>query len=170
MRVPQLRLSHYSAEPIEQIRSVPQKDIPDMKPQGFWFSVDGRDDWLQWCNSEKFQLHKVKLRYRVALDMSRILVLSTPQELDDFTTGFLTVAPWEKGRPGSTDLRMWMNWGAVAELYAGIIIAPYQWERRLLLMWYYGWDCASGCVWDATAVRSIKLLRGKNLDRHRNAK
>ena len=24
--------------------------------------------------------------------------------------------------------------------------------------WYYGWDCASGCVWDASAVQSVEPL------------
>ena len=24
------------------------------------------------------------------------------------------------------------------------------------LFWYYGWDCASGCIWDPAAVAEIK--------------
>ena len=51
------------------------------------------------------------------------------------------------------------DWARVGEAYPGIIIAPYIWSRRLDgPMWYYGWDCASGCVWDPSVVRSITYM------------
>ena len=54
---------------------------------------------------------------------------------------------------------MFIDWPKVAERYDGIIIAPYQWSRRLDgPMWYYGWDCASGCVWRARAVLELKSM------------
>ena len=49
-----------------------------------------------------------------------------------------------------------INWQPLTEQYAGIIISPYQWKRRLdgrASDWYYGWDCASACIWDLSAVR-----------------
>lgn len=52
----------------------------------------------------------------------------------------------------------YMNYGKVAEKYGGIEITPYLWEKRLNSMWYYGWDCASGCVWDRSAVTGIRLF------------
>lgn len=38
--------------------------------------------------------------------------------------------------------------------------APYQWRRRNErgFSWYYGWDCASGCIWRASAIREIRLI------------
>ena len=44
--------------------------------------------------------------------------------------------------------------GVAAEGWAGIEIAPYIWARRLdgPARWYYGWDAASGCIWDPTAA------------------
>jgi len=36
----------------------------------------------------------------------------------------------------------------VSKEYDGIEIAPYQWDARLSLIWYYGWDVASGCIWN----------------------
>jgi len=52
-----------------------------------------------------------------------------------------------------------INWPAVAEKYDGIIIAPYIWQRRLSdnpdHFWYYGWDCASGCIWNTEVIEEI---------------
>ena len=47
----------------------------------------------------------------------------------------------------------------VMDEYDGIIIAPYQYSCRLMnssTAWYYGWDCASGCIWNLGCI-SIKL-------------
>jgi hypothetical protein len=44
------------------------------------------------------------------------------------------------------------NWERVARDYDGVIISPYQFNRRMTLMWYYPWDCASGCIWRPTRV------------------
>ena len=55
------------------------------------------------------------------------------------------------------DLRP-INWPAVAERYGGILITPYQWSHRMSLHWYCGWDCASGCVWDLSQIKSVELL------------
>lgn len=52
---------------------------------------------------------------------------------------------------------IWLDWAAIGKLYDGIIIAPYLWERRLNggAMWYYGWDCASGCIWNPRAISEV---------------
>jgi hypothetical protein len=52
--------------------------------------------------------------------------------------------------PGCEELR--------AEGWDGLEIAPYLHRMRLSsFSWYYTWDCASGCIWNASRV-SIKLL------------
>jgi hypothetical protein len=51
----------------------------------------------------------------------------------------------------------YIDWPRVAERFDGVIIAPYQWKHRLELMWYYGWDCASGCIWNARAVSCFEV-------------
>jgi hypothetical protein len=28
---------------------------------------------------------------------------------------------------------------------------------RMGLMWYYGWDCASGCIWDTSVIERVTL-------------
>ena len=53
-----------------------------------------------------------------------------------------------------------IDWKKVKSKYQGIIIAPYQWSCRLNLdsNWYYGWDCASGCIWDLDCIKDFKLI------------
>lgn len=34
--------------------------------------------------------------------------------------------------------------------------APYRFDRRFSTIWYYGWDCASGVIWNLDAVADIK--------------
>ena len=55
-----------------------------------------------------------------------------------------------------------IRWQDVALDYQGILIAPYQWSLRLDkdFRWYYMWDCASGCIWDLSAIASLTLLQG----------
>jgi hypothetical protein len=50
----------------------------------------------------------------------------------------------------------YIDWPRVGADWQGIIIAPYLWERRFQ-SWYYSWDCASGVIWDASAIASITL-------------
>ena len=55
-----------------------------------------------------------------------------------------------------------IDWAAVARCYQGIIIPTYHFEFRFdthVSDWYYGWDCASGCIWDAGAIASVSLVR-----------
>jgi len=63
---------------------------------------------------------------------------------------------------------MRIDWEAVAKRYTGIEIEPYNWERRnsgpnnnysMSMLWYYGWDCASGCVWELDALVSFNGKR-----------
>lgn len=98
------------------------------KPRGFWITDDSEQCWRSWCLSEEFDLDTLTHVHEVELDESRILFLRSTGELDDFTRE-----------------------------YAGIIITPYQWARRLELSWYYNWDCASGCIWDVSAILGVHL-------------
>lgn len=146
-------LEHYAARPVSgPLRSVTQSPeiMSYRKPNGFWVSVKGEDDWPNWCRSEEFGLDKLVVCHRVELAPSaNILHLPSVAAIDDFTAEYL--------RPGPVPYLDGIAWPLVARAYDGIIIAPYQWERRLGLStnWYYGWDCASGCIWNADAVASV---------------
>lgn len=149
-----MRLLHYSWEPISDIRSTEQMREPASKPRGLWVSVEGDRDWREWCEAEQFcnvseqHCYEVKLR-----PDSNVLRLKDHFDMIRFTDGFGDSAGLFVGRWG-------IHWNLVAEKYAGIIIAPYQWSLRLSphADWYYTWDCASGCIWNAGAIESIELV------------
>jgi len=144
-------LVHYSKHPLTEIRSVSVAEQGDHhKPKGLWVSVLGECDWKSWCEGEGFSLPNLSIAHRIILsDKADILRLSNAQDIDQFTLEF--------ARPERYGSRYEIDWQRVANGRDGIIIAPYVWERRLNggADWYYRWDCASGCIWNASAVKQI---------------
>lgn len=148
-------IRHYSNKPVPALKSVKQLPDPDMKPQGFWVSVEDGDGWETWCRGEDFGLDRLSHVHEIEFaDDANILVIPTVWELDQFHDEYRDLLHTK-----ASDFRA-IKWAQVADEYHGIIIAPYQWARRLdgPARWYYGWDCSSGCIWNADAIADIKLL------------
>jgi hypothetical protein len=150
-----MEFSHYWTEPFEfdNTRTYDQKDVRGGygKPRGFWLSVDGPDDWKAWCESNEWRTEA--LEFRMAFTVSPdadVLVLTNVDELVAFADEYGVI---EHGSLHNID------WVKVAERYDGIIIAPYIWPYRLELdyIWYYGWDCASGCFWNLKMIEPVKV-------------
>jgi hypothetical protein len=140
-----VNLSHYSAEPfaLDRARTYAQ-DSNGYKPHGLWVSVDGEDDWPSWCRAEQYAVDRLSHSTRLRLTPgANVLRLCTPRDLDTFASTY------------AADGYPFLDWSAVTAEYGGVVIAPYQWSRRLALSWYYSWDCASGCIWDLTAVEVV---------------
>lgn len=147
------KLIHYTLVPLFDIRAVAQDVEPATKPNGFWFSA--RDEWREWCEGENWGLERLKFKYLVELlPQANILKLTKPEQLDSFSIEYIS-------QPDRlvTHSTAHVDWRRVAKGWQGIIIDPYFWTHRLNkgCQWYYGWDCASGCVWDAEAVKSLTL-------------
>jgi hypothetical protein len=83
---------------------------------------------------------------------ARLLLLNSASDIDKFHQKYRQSLRASKFPPG------YIGWKRVAENYDGIIIAPYCWERRhhKHARWYYTWDVASGCVWNADAMRIVE--------------
>lgn len=146
-------LLHYSAEPfVGPVRSEAQEgDEMLFKPRGLWLSVGNA--WQEWCREAEYGADRIVHVARVTLAPdANVLRLTSQADLDRFTDEY---GDEEKDRSYHT---RFIRWDRVAEKYDGIIIAPYIWERRLELMWYYGWDCASGCIWNTRAIESVSPL------------
>lgn len=152
-----MELMHYSDVPVVLDRTrvyEPQSDgeYTYEKPQGFWVSVAGDDDWPAWCESEDFRLGRLIFSHRVTLAAgANVLILESPSALDAFT-GEYRPRGMEHAHSG---LGPGIDWRRVADRYDGIVIAPYQYSRRFDLAWYYGWDCASGCIWNLDAIADL---------------
>jgi hypothetical protein len=154
-----MELIHYSSEIITSLepRQYDQEEkFWQHKPNGLWVSVG--EEWKEWCEAEKFKLDSLKHVYSISMnDNANILHIETVKQIYDFTEKFQL----EKTTPlhpfNYTDQ---LNWNQVKQKYQGIIIAPYQWDCRLstLSSWYYGWDCASGCIWDLTCIKEFKKI------------
>lgn len=149
-----LPLSHYSNADRIEIRSVQQDNRRFDKPRGFWVSVDGDDDWPSWCAVEDYDIGANRFTVTLA-PSANMLTLTTADEVIDFAHIY-------KSREFTDSLREFaaVDWVRVAQDYQGLIIAPYQWSLRLSgVGWYYTWDCASGCIWDAEAIGSVGAVQ-----------
>jgi len=175
------KLYHYSAQPLKKLR----QDFHDMhwaripifqKPHGFWISVEDYPEdqnWYSWCEGEEFRPECLEHRYHVILKKkAKILHLKNAEELEAFSLKYASNDPEDFNKKFPMEYMdnltgyvrkpyiYLIDWQTVMKEYDGIIIAPYQWSCRLMnqtTSWYYGWDCASGCIWNISAVRSFTL-------------
>lgn len=157
-----MKLIHYSVEPLAAVHSIPL-DAQSAhrnglhKPRGLWVSVG--DDWKEWCEGERFGLDRLAHATEIVLRPdANVLRLASAYEIDLFHADYSVVVHRFSGSLGTLSA---IEWPKVAAKYQGIIIAPYVYARRLdgaASHWYYGWDCASGCLWDADAVADLRPI------------
>jgi hypothetical protein len=152
-----MRLLHYSNAPIETLRPIPPSSDHDMKPRGLWVSVEGEDDWESWCKSEQFALDRLTVLHEVTLTPdANILRISDADAIFELGREYGKSPSWA-GR----DRVYSLDWPRLAARWQGLLIAPYQWSCRLhdQCFWYYGWDCASGCIWDVDAIATLTATK-----------
>lgn len=120
-----------------------------LKPDGLWISDESDFGWKQWCEEEGFNLKNLKQRTEITIDCEDVLWAKTIGELYRFVDEF---------GADSRFVSYSIRWDKVKEKYKGIIISPYQESLRLgnYFFWYYGWDCASGCVWDLSCIKDVR--------------
>lgn len=123
------------------------------KPTGFWVSVAGPHDWPAYLSSfGQTVLPAYRHRVELAPD-ARILRLDSVDALLAFGADHaLSSVHGTDVPPGEA-----VDWDRVEREWQGILITPFQHSVRRdpRCRWYYGWDCASGCIWDARAIASI---------------
>lgn len=159
----EVKLFHYAMKPLTgtlyNCQQTPQKR-PHVsafeKPRGLWVSAcEDKDSegetwgWFDWCKSEKFRILALIERHKVTVHACHLLWLRSTEDMKTFQSNY-GVEYTYYGRP-----RVYIDWEAVAKDHKGIVITPYQWEMRLDMDWYYGWDCASGCIWDVSAIKDV---------------
>lgn len=175
MRGRKPRRLHLSTESLSlaKFKNFPQ--ATDHKPKGMWYGFN--NSWIDWCLSEQPNWLCPYI-YEVTLHESKVLRITNVEEFEQFEDTHHDIPEYRKEparMQGGCDLlsledlmmpngyRMrfhdYMNYGKVAQAgYGAMEITPYLWEKRLESMWYYGWDCASGCVWDIQAVADLRLF------------
>jgi hypothetical protein len=147
---------HMSKKPFElEQRIFTQR--AGMKPSGFWYGFGS--EWLDWTRSE-MPHWTGKYIYSVDIGSSKVLRIKTHMELMMFHRKY-SITKF-KDVPEDFDDKG-ISWHKVSQEYDGIEISPYQYEARMQYMWYYGWDVASGCIWNLKNVK-LKLLTDKGIE------
>lgn len=146
-----MRLVHFSDTKITEVQDKKQRDRHNFKPIGFWVSDEDEEDcWSKFCKRE-YESGLGAIAHDVALKKdANILWLKNPWELDDFTDEYRVDSEFLSS--------IYIDWQRVAEKYDGIMITPYQYMRRHdfdASSWYYPWDVASGCIWNAKAIEYV---------------
>ena len=138
-------------------RNQPARLSEHQKPSGFWITDDSEDCWRSWCVGEQWGLDGLTHKHEIVLDETNILILRNQLDVECFAEKYRVIKRWGKNNEWADRC---IEWQRVASEYDGIIITPYQYRLRLAdgFMWYYGWDCASGCIWNANAIRDIRLI------------
>lgn len=141
-----MKLMHFSNAKTITVESRSQ-DRSHYKPRGFWVSDESAEDgWSTWCRNESFGIGRNAFSIELAPDV-RLLSLTTDWDVRLFDQDFAAGDGY------------YIDWPRVAQYHQGILITPYQWTLRLSdVRWYYPWDCASGCIWDANAITEVQLV------------
>lgn len=132
---------------IIEFKSVPiDEQKMALKPRGLWYGIG--PSWIDWVRSEMpdWEVDNV---FKIDVDETKLLTIRTIEELDAFD---------EKYGSSITSYFRNIDWGKVASEYGGIEIAPYIYKGRFKYIWYYGWDVASGCIWDDGVITNIEKL------------
>jgi hypothetical protein len=126
------------------------------KPTGLWYGIN--DSWHSWCIAEQCEEWIAGNDYEIVVPDLNILKLSDSIGLYNFTNEYL-----DKERKIGFYDTYYIDWQKVALKYDGIEINPYIWSCRFndKTSWYYSWDCASGCIWNAQSLK-YKLIRRRD--------
>ena len=120
-----------------------QPNKPMAKPFGLWYAIG--TGWIDWVKDNMPEWER-EYAFVLDIDESRLLKIDNYQDLQAFNE--------EYGIEGN-----YIDWDKVSQKYGGIEIAPYIYQARYDMLWYYGWDVASGCVWASNMVKNSKLIQ-----------
>lgn len=145
-------LSHFTSNPFSYDSGARYERMWNpYKPHGLWLSDEKDIGWTNFCKSEQWNMLSLKHRTDFEIvDSSKWAILKTTEEIIQFGRAHMVGE--------SSRFSMSIDWNKVADKYDAILITPYQWAARNNpdSFWYYGWDCASACVWNLKTIRQVK--------------
>jgi hypothetical protein len=124
-----------------------EKQSQGAKPRGLWYGVG--PSWIDWVRSEMPDW-EVDNIFKIDIDVDKILKITNSEELLAFNKNYGV----------KTQYYNVIDWAKVASDYGGIEISPYNYKLRMEreVFWYYGWDVASGCVWNEGVITGVIKL------------
>jgi hypothetical protein len=123
------------------------KQSQGAKPRGLWYGIG--PSWIDWVRSEMPDW-EVDNIFKIDIDVDKILKITNSEELLAFNKNYGV----------KTHYYNVIDWVKVASEYGGIEISPYNYKLRMAreVFWYYGWDVASGCIWDEGVITGVDKL------------
>lgn len=126
------------------IKQVPRDSSYNPKPKGIWYSLAN-----EWAEYIKYDAPDWASDYTnvflLDIDFSKILKIDTSEKLLSFNRKYAN--------------NMFVDWAALQEEgYCGVEIIPYQGSHRHSIPWYYGWDIASGCIWNSSCIKKVNKV------------
>lgn len=188
------KLFHYSRRHIKKLQPRPYLYHPSLldKPKGLWFSVEdfsNDTNWFDFWSDMHGAENRLRYKHQITLHPnSPILYISNAMEFDIFEERFMLpnfdiYATLNQDGTKKFSLhektfqQYEIDWCKVSRNFAGIIIAPYLWERRMNdnrsnwhTNWYYGWNCASGCIWNLRCIKSFEMVEKIKIPRKKRKK
>ena len=142
---------HYAGRPITLNPSRRYTLDRADKPSGLWISPATEDGWRAWREGKECGIPETEYVYRVDLSPDANLLVVKPHEISRLHQRFprrrmdkiMPFYPYDEDHP---------SWETITEQFDGVLIPRYSWDHRLSVNWYYGWDCASGCIWNLRAI------------------
>ena len=166
------KLYHYSKQKLELDRNrVYDQSIRTLisNPVGFWVSPDCDEGWEAYLKREEVDLEDLAYKTEIILNVpANIKIIDTMDKLQEFADKYKSLPEFYRGVKDdglrATILKDGNNlvpdWGNVAKDYSGIMIIPFRddccKDFYSNTTWYYGWDCASGCIWDLSVIKCVK--------------
>jgi hypothetical protein len=152
-----LELVHFSKKKLANIKLESRPVGSDIKPVGLWLSVENETmGWSEWLLNNQPAWFETRYTHANPIKFTedaKIIWLKTSNHIDIFSEVL------KKELHPLLNTILCLHWNLLDA--DAILISPYQWERRLggiHRIWYYGWDCASGCVFNPDKI----MFRSKN--------
>ena len=174
----QPRRLHISKDLIE--RFISKRQRVEMKPIGIWYGFN--ESWLEWMLDAGCNWFQPYI-YEVIVDEEKLLRISNHDQFEDFEEEFGSLPAYmlrmqENARkvkaagfdtpdydylfgPNPLGMRRYtqhIDFPKLSKQYSALEITPYLYGKRLEAIWYYGWDCASGCVWNKKGLKELRLF------------
>ena len=125
------------------------------KPNGFWYSLGS--SWYEWCMSGDSACLLGGYLFEVEIDRSKIAKIDgSDREVKQLEKKYP-----QKNKP-LIEKMSHPDWKSMSKDFKGFEVSRFGRDRLKSSMWYYGWDCSSGCIWDTSAIKSMKLLASRN--------
>jgi len=144
--------THASPISLTEVKGVRVGRENIFKPWGFWFSKNS--EWLDWCDESGYSPHKYRYLYEIEIEFSRILVISSFDDLVKLSEDFKSDS--------------FIDWNSVREKFDGVYFDNFQVIKNKIFMnhilfskfaWYLSLDCSSGCLFNGNPVRKITLVK-----------